>query len=174
YLFTRPSVKAAHSLGCDLRIVSDANMFLIESILKHLGIREYFSEINTNPSYVNEGRLRILPYDDFNKASHGCSLCPPNMCKRIQDSISEKAKRLIYLGDGSGDYCPSLRLKEKDFMMPRKNFLLWDLICRDPSLLKAEIHGWSDGEELEQILLHLINKISMEQLLHGFVTFAHG
>ncbi|BAT92705.1 hypothetical protein VIGAN_07151600 [Vigna angularis var. angularis] len=62
--------------------------------------------------------------------------------ERIQDSISEEDKRLIYLGDGSGDYCPSLRLKEKDFMMPRKNFPLWDLICRDPSLLKAEFHGW--------------------------------
>ncbi|XP_052725064.1 inorganic pyrophosphatase 1-like [Vigna angularis] len=68
--------------------------------------------------------------------------------ERIQDSISEENKRLIYLGDGSGDYCPSLRLKEKDFMMPRKNFPLWDLICRDPSFLKAEIHGWSDEEEL--------------------------
>ncbi|TKY64392.1 Inorganic pyrophosphatase 2 [Spatholobus suberectus] len=155
---------------CDLRIVSDANMFFIETILKHLGIREYFSEINTNPGYVNEeGRLRILPYHDFNKASHGCSLCPPNMCKgliieRIQDSISqEDNKRIIYLGDGSGDYCPSLRLKEKDFMMPRKNFPVWDLICKDPLLIKAEIHGWSDGEELEQVLLHLINKISMEE-----------
>ncbi|WVZ03895.1 hypothetical protein V8G54_024701 [Vigna mungo] len=73
--------------------------------------------------------------------------------ERIQDSISEEVKRLIYLRDGSGEYCPSLRLKEKDFMMPRKN----------PSLLKAETHGWSDGEELEQILLHLIHKVSMEQ-----------
>ncbi|WVZ22947.1 hypothetical protein V8G54_001491 [Vigna mungo] len=83
--------------------------------------------------------------------------------ERIEDSISEEDKRFIYLGDGSGDYCPSLRLKEKDFMMPRKNFPVWDLICRDPSLVKAEIHGWSDGEELEQVLLHLINKVSMEQ-----------
>jgi len=70
---------------------------------------------------------------------------------------------MIYLGDGSGDYCPSLRLKEKDFMMPRKNFPVWDLICKDPSLLKAEIHGWSDGEELEQVLLQLISRISMDQ-----------
>ncbi|KAG5016169.1 hypothetical protein AAZX31_08G193300 [Glycine max] len=165
-----PAIQAAHAFGCDLRIVSDANMFFIETILKHLGIREYFSEINTNPGYVNEeGRLRILPYHDFNKASHGCTLCPPNMCKgliidRIQDSISQEGnKRMIYLGDGSGDYCPSLRLKERDYMMPRKNFPAWDLICKDPLLVKAEIHGWSDGEELEQVLLHLIAKISMEE-----------
>ncbi|VVA24255.1 PREDICTED: inorganic pyrophosphatase [Prunus dulcis] len=77
-----PAIKAAHALGCDLRIVSDANLFFIETILKHLGLEEYFSEINTNPSYVDEeGRLRISPHHDFTKFSHGCSLCPPNMCK---------------------------------------------------------------------------------------------
>jgi len=77
-----PAIKSAHALGCDLRIVSDANVFFIETILKHLGISEYFTEINTNPGYVNqEGILRIMPYHDFNKASHGCILCPPNMCK---------------------------------------------------------------------------------------------
>ncbi|KAE9616191.1 hypothetical protein Lal_00017465 [Lupinus albus] len=165
-----PALQAVHDLGCDLRIVSDANLFFIETILKHLGIREYFSETNTNPGYVNEeGRLRILPYHDLTKAPHGCSLCPPNMCKgliidRIQDSMSIKDdKRFIYLGDGAGDYCPSLRLKERDFMMPRKNFPVWDLICKDPLLVKAEIHGWNDGEEQEQILLQLINKISMDK-----------
>jgi len=32
--------------------------------------------------------------------------------KRIQDSIScEENRRFIYLGDGSGDYCPSLSLR---------------------------------------------------------------
>ncbi|KEH18312.1 putative hydrolase [Medicago truncatula] len=164
------AIKSAYALGCDLRIVSDANTIFIDTILKHLGISECFSEINTNPGYVNqEGRLKVMPYHDFNKASHGCTLCPPNMCKgliidRIQKSISEvEKKRFIYLGDGAGDYCPSLRLRERDFVMPRKNFPVWDLICKDPSLVKAEIHGWSDGEELEQVLMNLINKIMMEE-----------
>ncbi|KAG4945109.1 hypothetical protein AAZX31_15G022400 [Glycine max] len=162
------AIKAAHALGCDLRIVSDANTFFIETILKHLKIKECFSEINTNPGYINgEERLRILPYHDFNNSPHGCTLCPPNMCKgeiieKIQDSISSgEKKRVIYLGDGSGDYCPSLRLKDKDFVMPRKNFPVWELICKDPLLIKAEIHEWSDGEELERISLQLINKISL-------------
>ena len=85
---------------------------------------------------------------------------------RIQDSISaEENKRFIYLGDGSGDYCPGLRLKDKDFMMPRKNFPVWELICNDPLLIKAEIHEWSDGEEMERVLLQLINKISMEEFI---------
>ncbi|XP_058750306.1 inorganic pyrophosphatase 1-like [Vicia villosa] len=166
-----PAIKSAYALGCDLRIVSDANMFYIETILKHLGIKEYFSEINSNPGYVNqEGRVRISPYHDFNKNSHGCTNpCPPNMCKgliidRIQNTVSEvDNKRFIYLGDGAGDYCPILRFREKDFVMPRKNFPVWDLICKDSSLVKAEIRGWSDGEELEQVLMKLINIIIMEE-----------
>ncbi|TXG68648.1 hypothetical protein EZV62_003583 [Acer yangbiense] len=166
-----PAIKSAHALGCELRILSDANMFFIETILNHLGLKDYFSEINSNPSFVDEeGRLRILPYHDFTTSSHGCSLCPPNMCKgliieRIQASLAKEGdkKKIIYLGDGSGDYCPSLKLKEEDHVMPRKNFPLWDLIFSNPIRIKAEIHEWTDGEELEKVLLQIINKISLEE-----------
>ncbi|KAF8406914.1 hypothetical protein HHK36_006035 [Tetracentron sinense] len=163
------AIKSAHALGCDLRILSDANLFYIETILKHHGLMDYFSEINTNPSFVDEeGRLRILPYHDFTLSPHGCSLCPPNMCKgivieRIESSVSAEGKRFIYLGDGKGDFCPSLKLGEGDRVMPRKNFPLWELICSNPMLVKAEVHEWSDGEELERVLLHLINTISIEE-----------
>ncbi|KAK1314290.1 Inorganic pyrophosphatase 1 [Acorus calamus] len=126
------AIKTAHALGCELRIVSDANHFFIETILKQHELFECFLEINTNQSFIDhEGELRIQPYHDFNFASHGCANpCPPNMCKgliikRIQDSMSsEGKKRIIYLGDGKGDYCPSLNLDEGDFMMPRKNYPL--------------------------------------------------
>lgn len=81
--------------------------------------------------------------------------------ERIRDSITNK--RFIYLGDGSGDYCPSLKLGSGDFVMPRKGFPLWDLICLNPLLVKAEVHEWSDGEELEQTLLKLVDKIMAEE-----------
>ncbi|KAI9160321.1 hypothetical protein LWI28_007072 [Acer negundo] len=175
-----PAIKSAHALGCELRILSDANMFFIETILNHLGLKDYFSQINTNPSFVDEeGRLRILPYHDFTTSSHGCSLCPPNMCKglimeRIQASLAKEGdkKKMIYLGDGSGDYCPSLKLKEEDHVMPRKNFPLWDLIVSNPIRIKAEIHEWTDGEELEKVLLQIINQISLEEEEEGKSTCA--
>ncbi|CAN0877996.1 Inorganic pyrophosphatase 2 [Linum grandiflorum] len=78
------SIKSAHDLGCELRIVSDSNVFFIEKVLENLGVRRYFSEINTNSGFLDDqGRLRVAPYHDFTKASHGCTLCPPNMCKVI-------------------------------------------------------------------------------------------
>lgn len=84
--------------------------------------------------------------------------------ERIQASVAEEGKKkFIYLGDGAGDYCPSLKLGDGDYVMPRKNFPLWELMCKNPLLIKAEIHEWIDGEDLKRILLGLINKISIEE-----------
>lgn len=156
------AIRKAHSLpGCDLRIISDANQFFIETILKHYGLFDCFSDIVTNPSTVEEeGRLRIFPH---HSSPHGCSLCPPNLCKglvieQIRASISEKEKtRMIYLGDGRGDFCPSLKLGEGDHVMPRKDFPLWKRIFDNRTLIKAKVYQWSNGEELERILIQLID-----------------
>lgn len=93
--------------------------------------------------------------------------------ERIQASLmaeGKKKKRFIYLGDGNGDYCPSLKLGEGDFLLPRKNFPLWDLISQNPLVIKAEIHEWSDGEEMGRILLSLINTISMAENAQLFLS----
>ncbi|CAN1218009.1 Inorganic pyrophosphatase 1 [Linum perenne] len=88
--------------------------------------------------------------------------------ERMQESMAKEAgTKMIYLGDGAGDYCPSLKLREADYVMPRKNFPVWDLISRNPMVIKAEIHEWSDGEELERVLLEIVSTITAhhEQLL---------
>lgn len=67
---------------CDLKVVSDANTFFIETVLAHHGVLGCFSEIITNPASVDaDGRLRISPFHDSAAAPHGCTLCPDNMCK---------------------------------------------------------------------------------------------
>lgn len=72
----------------------------------------------------------------------------------------EEKKTIIYLGDGAGDFCPSLKLRDGDYVMPRKNFPVWDLICKNRSLIKAQVCEWSNGDELEDVLLHLISRIN--------------
>ena len=85
------------------------------------------------------------------------------MIEQIQASIVEKWKgRIIYLGDGRGDFCPSLKLGEGNYVMPRKDFPLWKKICDNRKLIKAEVHEWSNGEELEKILIRLIDTNSNE------------
>ncbi|KAG2712938.1 hypothetical protein I3843_04G141500 [Carya illinoinensis] len=163
------AIKAAHALGCDLRVISDANQFFIETILKHHGLLGCFSRIYTNPSFVDEdGRLRIFPFHDLNSSPHGCKLCHATMCKgqvidEIQASVSgNSTKNFIYLGDGHGDYCPTLKLGGSDYVMPRKNYPLWKRICCEPLLVKAKVHEWSTGEELKRILLYLIDTITIQ------------
>ncbi|KAM0938231.1 putative hydrolase [Dioscorea sansibarensis] len=82
------AIKSSYALGCDLRIVSDANLLFIETILKKHEVLDCFSEINTNPCYVDEdGRLGISPYNDHITSPHGCCLCPTNMCKVINSFL---------------------------------------------------------------------------------------
>uniref|UniRef100_J3L1M2 Phosphatase n=2 Tax=Oryza brachyantha TaxID=4533 RepID=J3L1M2_ORYBR len=158
------AIRTASALGCDLRVVSDANAFFIETVLEHHGVLGCFSEISTNPARVDgDGRLRISPFHDPDSSPHGCSLCPDNMCKgkiieRIQATANGK-RHFIYIGDGRGDYCPSLKLGEGDYVMPKENHPLWNLISSNTQLLKAEVHPWKNGEELEKTLLKLVNKV---------------
>eukprot|EP01018_Ginkgo_biloba_P007360 Gb_34426 [translate_table: standard] len=147
---------------CDLRIVSDANSFFIKTILENYNLLQYFTEIKTNPASVDEdGRLRIFPFHSQMIAAHGCKLCPPNMCKGaivdgIQKSISESKKRFIYLGDGRGDFCPSLRLGSGDHVLARQEYPLWELVQKNSDLVKAEVHGWSNAKDVEDCLCKLL------------------
>jgi len=161
------AIKFAFSLGYDLRIVSDANMFFIKTILQAHGLLQYFTDIKTNPSFVDEtGRLRIQPFHPFTEGPpHGCSLCPPNMCKGATiDEMMHKSlegesvdeKQFIYLGDGSGDFCPSLKLRDGDHVLPRKEYPLWKLIHKNCDLVKAQVHGWSNAKDVEDLFVKLL------------------
>ncbi|XP_071722138.1 thiamine phosphate phosphatase-like protein isoform X2 [Rutidosis leptorrhynchoides] len=159
------SIKSAHALGCNLKVLSDANQFFIETILKNHGIYGCFSEIITNPTCVDkEGKLRIFPYHGSAIPPHECNLCPPNLCKgfvinQMQDLISEDGKKqvIIYIGDGGGDFCPTLKLGEQGHVLPRKNFPLHNLILNSSVHIKPTLHEWDNGEELKKILLGLID-----------------
>lgn len=84
---------------------------------------------------------------------------------QIRASVLREGKRqFICLGDGQGDFCPSLRLSDGDYVMPRKNYPLWNLICENPQLLKAQVHEWSNAEELQAILLQLIQSMDADHV----------
>ncbi len=103
----------------DQIIVSDANTFLIESILKHYELEKYFNAVHTNPSHFDENdQLRVRWHHDHQiKGHHNCSFCPKNMCKGsileklFQSNPMETWTRIAYVGDGGGDFCPCLKLR---------------------------------------------------------------
>lgn len=84
---------------------------------------------------------------------------------RASSSSSPKDQiltRFIYLGDGGGDFCPTLKLRECDCVMPRTNYPLWKRISDNPSLIKADVKEWSSAEELQRILMQLVSTITKE------------
>ncbi|NP_001183910.1 Inorganic pyrophosphatase 2 [Zea mays] len=171
------AIKTAYALGCELRILSDANAFFVDTILAHHGLADYFSGTDTNPAHVDAaGRLRIRPYHEFGAAAHGhgCALptCPPNMCKgKVMERIllqeeaaaaaaaasakSRRRRAVVYLGDGRGDYCPSLKLRGGDYVMPRAGHPLCDLIAASPPA--AAVRGWAGFEDLARVLLGIVD-----------------
>jgi pyridoxal phosphate phosphatase PHOSPHO2 len=102
-------------------ILSDANDVYVRAFCdKHLPAHT-FAQILTNPTYVDaDGKLRIAPFH-----SHACPHCPPNMCKTLAlktyiSSSSRAFDRIVYFGDGYGDYCPVANvLSERDVAMVR-------------------------------------------------------
>jgi len=82
---------------------------------------------------------------------------------RASSPNDQISRRFIYLGDGGGDFCPTLKLRECDFVMPRTNYPLWTKISDNPLLIKAEVKEWSSAEEQQRILLQLVSAITKEE-----------
>lgn len=163
------AIKAAHALGCDLRIVSDANNFFIKTILDKHQITHLFTQIHTNPAHVDEeGRLHIGKFHPKSEIAHGCPLCPANMCKgRIIDQIraaipAADTKRIIYAGDGCGDFCPSLRLGVRDCILPREGYPLLELLTQNAAKVKGGVFPWKNAKEMEETLLDLLDAQEVE------------
>lgn len=91
--------------------------------------------------------------------------------ERIRASVSAGGikKKLIYVGDGTPDFCAGLKLEEGDYLIPRKNFPIWEVICTKPMLIKAKIHEWSNWEELAAVLFKTTTETSFIEEAHLFV-----
>eukprot|EP00730_Choanoeca_flexa_P004671 TRINITY_DN11768_c0_g2_i1.p1 TRINITY_DN11768_c0_g2~~TRINITY_DN11768_c0_g2_i1.p1 ORF type:complete len:239 (+),score=39.78 TRINITY_DN11768_c0_g2_i1:60-776(+) len=138
-----------------LRIVSDANTFYIDAVLKGYKLEHAFESIKTNPGEVQpNGRLKISPYLS---TPHDCPVCKsaPNICKGniVSPYLNEGHARVIYVGDGGNDLCPSLRLRKQDLVLARKGFKLSDKLSERADDVKADVRTWKTYQELHDYLL---------------------
>jgi pyridoxal phosphate phosphatase PHOSPHO2 len=127
------AVAAGRAHRADQIIVSDANERYIESVLSARADRVHrstFRAVVTNGAHEEaSGRLRVLPYHPTDAPKHGCPRCPPNMCKSralralLGAALAPGAARprIAYIGDGSGDFCPSCTvLRDGDLVLARR------------------------------------------------------
>lgn len=151
--------------GCEVHIVSDANSFFISVILEKHNLSSSITTIHTNPAHFDDkGALRIKPYLSSVTSPHGCSLCvnSPNMCKgqivdklRLERVLPEG--RVIFVGDGGNDFCPSTHLKLGDYVLAREGFPLAEKLQRFKNSTQAQIFPWGHANRVESILKELLD-----------------
>jgi len=149
----------------DVVIISDSNSFFINCILKHFGLSDRIQRVYTNPaSFDDDGCLRIKYYH----TQDWCSLSTINLCKGsiLENHIEESAKNGVeyvtigYVGDGSNDLCPSLKLRSQDHCFARTGFSLPKKIEKLPEgQMQANVVYWKDGHDLKKEFNKLSNSL---------------
>ncbi|XP_075436451.1 phosphoethanolamine/phosphocholine phosphatase isoform X2 [Ascaphus truei] len=149
----------------EIILISDANMFGIESSLRCHGWHSLFRRVISNPTNSEKsGHLILGPYH-----SHTCPQCPANMCKRkiLTEYLTERAQdgvefeKLLYVGDGANDFCPSVVLTSTGVAFPRKNYPMHQMIRemeKQKAAYQATVVPWDSADVVTRYLQGLLNK----------------
>jgi len=162
-------LKKAESPKTTFFCLSNSNQVFIDTILEKQGLSDLFDEIVTNKASVtNEGLIHLRPRIDSETGGvpHSCQVgCNPNMCKgdelkeflRKREERGDTFDRVIYVGDGSNDYCPVLRLRTQDLVLCRRFRGLEGRLENEGrvgqpgSIVKCGVMKWAGAWEVEEI-----------------------
>ncbi|KAI0268767.1 phosphatase phospho-type [Gloeopeniophorella convolvens] len=153
-------LKAAAAPETTFLCLSNANSVFISTILESKGLQDLFIEIVTNPAeWDAAGLLKLRRRIDPSGPQHACKVgCDLNMCKgeELDAFLARHAvgyDRIIYVGDGSNDFCPVLRLRSQDMVLCRQYRGLEKRIAREGAQegLKCQVRYWAGAWEVEEI-----------------------
>jgi len=138
--------------------LSNANSVFITTILKSKGLQDLFEEIITNPAeWDPSGLLKLRRRVDPEGSQHTCGVgCSPNMCKEELEAFllrnGVQYDHIAYVGDGTNDFCPILRLRRQDTVFCRTSRGLQKRIEREGEGqgLKCNIQYWGGAWEIEE------------------------
>ncbi|KAF8757028.1 putative Phosphatase [Rhizoctonia solani] len=157
------ALKAANSPKTTFLCLSASNHVYIRTILAHNGLSDLFTDIVTNKAEWHGDRLDIRRHIGPDDPPHGCTVgCSPNLCKGSELTsflarCGETYDRIMYVGDGSNDFCPSVRLSENDVVLCRRDRALERRIKGAPEgQLKATVKYWEGAWEIEEYFNSLI------------------
>ncbi|KZV74442.1 hypothetical protein PENSPDRAFT_601577 [Peniophora sp. CONT] len=159
------AVKAAAKPETTFLCLSNSNSVYIDTILKDKGLDDLFIEVVTNPAKWEEsGLLNLRRRVDPSGPQHSCKVgCQPNLCKgeELEAFLKRHGKdfdRIIYVGDGSNDFCPILRLRKQDIVLCRAYRGLEKRILKEGKQegLQCQIKYWAGAWEVEEIYQNLL------------------
>jgi pyridoxal phosphate phosphatase PHOSPHO2 len=129
---------------------------------------DIFDEIITNPaSFTDSGLLeinrRVLATAE---KQHSCKVgCSANMCKgeELEAFLERRGgrstfDRIAYIGDGTNDFCPLLRLTSKDLALVRFDFGLARRIAKEGEKagMTVPVKYWDGAWEVELAFQDLV------------------
>ncbi|KAK4879915.1 hypothetical protein RN001_008061 [Aquatica leii] len=153
------------NMNFDNIIISDANSYFINKWLEQQQLVDCIKQIFTNPAQFEDGCLKIEMYH----VQRTCSLSTINLCKgQILDEFLEKQRlegvnyeRIVYVGDGTNDFCPILRLNSGDLACCRSGFscasIVKDVLNKKPYKNKlyeinADVMMWDNGHDILNVV----------------------
>jgi len=143
------SLALVRQRGCTVKILSDANTVFIETILAASSAAVYIDQIITNTAeFTTDGRLTVKPYHQTDP--HACDKCPANLCKGLELTkfLNITYRRVIYIGDGSGDYCACTKLTPNDIILARHGYPLHQLLTLKKDTISAQVRSWANGSDV--------------------------
>ncbi|KAJ7680558.1 phosphatase phospho-type [Mycena polygramma] len=137
--------------------LSNANSVYISTILKEKGLDAMFTEIVTNPAEWDPSGLLVLRRRvDPSGPQHACTVgCSANMCKgdeleAFYERHAPTFDRVVFVGDGSNDFCPARRLRSQDLLLCRTFGGLHKRIAKEGGL-KCRVIYWTGAWEVEEV-----------------------
>lgn len=157
----------SETLNYDVIIISDSNSYFINTWLEAHGLQENVCRVFTNPAKFENDVLKIQMYH----LQDQCQLSTKNLCKgqiledfvKAQNEINVRYDKIVYVGDGSNDFCPILRLNETDLACVREDYKCANMVAKTQSgshidatgvvyKIKAEILVWNTAFDILKAL----------------------
>ena len=141
----------------DIIIISDSNSVFIDCILTSAGVAPLVQKVYTNPAKFDEkGQLHL----DCYHLQDWCNLSTVNLCKGhiLKTHVEEQRKIgveydvVCYVGDGSNDVCPCLKLSSRDIAFPRVGYKLMSELDRRHEEVNAKVIPWQSGSDIMEAL----------------------
>jgi len=144
-------------------ICSSGLDYSLKYILKYNGFLDIIDEFICTKGFIeneNSDKLLNIPKNQF---PNNCTLCGAFQCKSTEikkylEKNNNKYKKILYVCDGSNDYCPAKKiLKNGDILFPRIDNSLYNKLFKDnfKQELVCQIYPWKGGDEIVKKLKFL-------------------
>jgi len=143
-------------------IISGSNTLYLKWLIEYHNLNDIIDNYFSNIAEIDDENLIKIKQAHF----HQCAICfDKAQCKKkiLEEFISEKQieinyKNILFICDGENDYCPSTILNNTDYLFPREDYKLFDMIYKDnfKNSLRCNIQPWKDGRTICEIIKKLI------------------